>query len=95
MMDTTDQLSEENRAIARAEFEAALVGRWARTLERAQESGIHALRLPMPDMYAVSSSKNDGTAYLTDRVTCTCLAGQHRDPVCMHRALVRAIQERP
>lgn len=67
-----------------------LVDRWDRALERAHAAGITALPVAGRNWYAVTSS-DQSMVYMADRDRCTCPAGQHGDPVCQHRALVREL----
>ena len=67
-----------------------LVSRWNRALDRAHAAGITATPVAGKTWYAVTST-DQSVVYMTDRDRCTCAAGQHGDPVCCHRALVREI----
>jgi len=67
-----------------------LVSRWNRALDRAHAAGITAIPVAGKSWFAVSSTDHT-VVYMTDRDRCTCAAGQHGDPVCCHRALVREI----
>lgn len=65
--------------------------RWRRALERARSAQVKVFRLDS-NRFAVTSAHDPGRAYEVTRRPegCTCPAAQAGDPVCLHRAAVRA-----
>ena len=61
--------------------------RWTRALERARAEGIRLQRGADAGTFRVISGSHTYTATAD---ACTCLAGQHGDDVCKHRAAVRS-----
>lgn len=66
--------------------------RWRQAHDRAKASGIKVFELGR-SRYAVTSSSTPGKAYEVRLVpeSCTCPAAAFGDPVCIHRAAVRAL----
>ena len=66
--------------------------RWQKALNRALAHNLTYLELLGGDgAWAVSSTRDDEQGYIATVATCTCPAGRGGDPVCCHRALVRAL----
>src|SRR5215208_7689458 len=66
--------------------------RWQKALERAMEANLAYIELIAGDgAWAVSSRQDCERGYIATTRTCTCEAGRSGDPVCCHRALVRAL----
>src|SRR5215207_6751817 len=66
--------------------------RWQRALGRAMLANLSYMELVSGDgAWAVSSSTDCERGYIATTRTCTCEAGRAGDPVCAHRALVRAL----
>jgi hypothetical protein len=66
--------------------------RWQKALERAMEANLAYIELIGGDgAWAVSSRQDCERGYIATTRTCTCEAGRGGDPVCCHRALVRAL----
>lgn len=66
--------------------------RWASALERvAIANPIYMELIGGDGAFAVSSSADCEQGYVATVDTCTCQAGRNGDPVCLHRALVRAL----
>src|SRR5689334_22463332 len=64
--------------------------RWHAALRRSVENGIQLLMVNDTGERFATSSKNDGALYRVDTETCSCPAGVAGDPVCLHRAALRA-----
>lgn len=64
--------------------------RWARALERARLAQVRIHRTEDEGTYAVTSASRPGIEYWSDGTYCTCDAAGNGDPVCLHRAAVRA-----
>jgi hypothetical protein len=66
--------------------------RWQKALSRAISHNLGYMELIGGDgAFAVSSTKGEESGYIATTRTCTCQAGRGGDPVCCHRALVRAL----
>src|SRR5690349_155867 len=65
--------------------------RWAAALKRAQDAGVKVYELGH-GRYAVTSAHDPSKAYEVTVIPerCTCPAAQVGDPVCVHRAALRA-----
>ncbi len=62
--------------------------RWTAALDRAHAKGVKLFRDAAGDYFALSTN---GTAlYSLSYYTCSCKAGLGSDPVCLHRAALRA-----
>ena len=66
--------------------------RWQRALDRALTANLAYIEILGGDgTYAVSSQRDCERGYIATTHACGCAAGQDGDPVCAHRALVRAL----
>ena len=66
--------------------------RWQAALDRAIAANLSYIELMDGDgAWAVGSSQDSERGYLVTSHTCTCAAGRGGDPICKHRALVRAL----
>lgn len=66
--------------------------RWQKALSRAISHNLAYMELIGGDgAFAVASTKDDEQGYIATIGSCTCPAGRGGDPVCCHRALVRAL----
>lgn len=75
-------------ALATSEGEARAL-RWEAALKRANVAGVKVYRVS-PGQFVVTSATDGRIAYLTDGEVCSCPAAMSGDPVCLHRAAVRA-----
>ena len=65
--------------------------RWGKALERAHVAGVQVRQLAGSGQWIVTSASEPDAAYETDGTTCTCAAAMlGNDPVCLHRAALRA-----
>lgn len=62
--------------------------RWIAALDRAHAKGVKLFRDDAGDYFALST--NGSTLYSVTAFTCSCKAGLGSDPVCLHRAALRA-----
>ncbi len=62
--------------------------RWTAALDRARAKGVKLFRDDAGDYFALST--NGTTLYSVSTFTCSCKAGLGSDPVCLHRAALRA-----
>jgi hypothetical protein len=66
--------------------------RWQKALSRAISHNLGYMELIGGDgAFAVSSTRDEEAGYIATAGSCTCPAGRGGDPVCCHRALVRAL----
>jgi hypothetical protein len=66
--------------------------RWQLALSRAIRANLSYMELIGGDgAWAVSSTRDEEQGYVVTLDTCTCAAGRGGDPICCHRALVRAL----
>ena len=63
--------------------------RWQAALRRALDEGVEVRQLAGCGMWVATSTSSAGTAYEVNPWECECHAGQHGDPVCKHRAVLR------
>jgi hypothetical protein len=66
--------------------------RWQKALSRAISHNLAYMELIGGDgAFAIASTRDEEAGYIATVGSCTCPAGRGGDPVCCHRALVRAL----
>ncbi len=63
--------------------------RWQAALRRARDRGVSVRQLAGSGAWIATSTTDPCVAYEVTTHTCASHAGQHDDPICLHRALLR------
>jgi hypothetical protein len=65
--------------------------RWAAAYQRALDAGLMIRPGIFGGPWTVTSKSRPDLCYAVDAIRCGCMAAEKGDPVCMHRAIFRAV----